>query len=404
MVDNIDAVITYGWNRVAYNVLRSLSGKGLKVAVGDVSTLAMAGRSKYCSHLFSYPSFYRNPDGFIQSLKLTFKLLKPKVYLPMHEEIFVVAKNIHEFDDLNVIIPISDFESLKSVHKKDSFYDIARGLDIPTPRTFKPASLSDVKPIWKEIGHKGKAVIKLINTNSAKGVFYVTSQENLLRDYGSLVEDGKLEPEQYPIVQEYVKGVGCGVSMLYNAGKPRARFTHKRLREKLFTGGTSTVRESIKNPQMEEYAERLLSSLGWHGVAMVEFKFDEAENKSWMIEVNPRFWGSVALPIQAGVDFPYMLYKMAVDGDVEPVMDYKEGVVARWILGDILAVLSGARQKKSLKPIGDFFRFEKGVKFDDLRRDDLVPFFVQCMYYFLKVAGTMSLNPTDEAMLDVDKL
>ena len=37
-------------------------------------------------------------------------------------------------------------------------------------------------------------------------------------------------------------------------------------------------------------------------------------NEPKLIEVNPRFWGSLALAIYAGIDFPYLLYKLAMEG------------------------------------------------------------------------------------------
>lgn len=363
----------------------------------------MSKSSKYCAHSFSYPSFYKNPKDFIESLKLTFQILKPRVYIPVHEETFVIAKYIDEFKDAGVKIPISNFQLLKMVHKKDSLCKIAESMGISAPRTFKPKDLSDLQSIWNEIGNEGKVVIKLLNTNSSKGVFYATSYDNLLKKYTDLVEETNLKIEEYPIIQEYVNGDGYGVSLLFNNGKMRAKFTHKRLREKIATGGTSTRRVSVKNPVIEEYAEHLLTALTWHGVAMVEFKYNEKEKRGWLIEVNPRFWGSLALPIKAGVDFPYLLYRMAIDGDIEPVTSYQEGVVVRWILGDILATLSHIKAKKSIKPIFDFFSF-KDESFDDLYKDDLMPFATECFYYLSKFIKTGSSNPTEDALLDVDKI
>lgn len=400
---DIDVAITYAWNRVAYNVLRNLSLKGLEVAVGDTSAVAMAKKSKHCHYAFSHPSFYRDPKGFIESLKSTFYQLNPKVYFPIHEEIFVVSKYIEEFKDMGVQIPIHNFETLKSVHKKDLLNGIATKLGIPAPVTYKPKDLSELRSIWNDIGSKGRVVLKMLNTTSAKGVFHLTSYEDLIKTYSSVIGIGNMAVENYPIIQEYVGGEGYGVSLLYNKGKKRAKFTHKRLREKIATGGTSTKRVSVKNPVIEEYAEHLLTSLKWHGVAMAEFRFDESSGKGWLIDVNPRFWGSLALAIHAGVDFPYLLYKMAVDGDIEPVTDYREGVIVRWILGDVVAAMSYMKAKKSLRPIMEFFSF-KGEKYDDLYKDDLMPFFTECMYYFKKVVAAGSTNPVDEALLDVDNI
>lgn len=395
----IDVLITYGWNRVAYNVLRSLSLKGLKVIVGDQSKLAMSFWSKYTGEKFLYPSFYSNSYGFVTHLKEIFHKYNPKVYIPIHEETFIVAKYIQEFKDTGVIIPISDFNTLRTLHLKNSLMNLASRLGIPTPKTVQPRNLEDVREFAKETGFP--IVIKMLNTNSAKGVFYVNSEDELLKKYEDIIKD--LSIEQFPILQEYVRGEGYGVSLLFNKGELRAVFTHKRVREKIASGGTSTKRISTRNKMLEEYAICLLSALKYHGVAMIEFKYDEKSKKGWLIEVNPRFWGSLALPIRAGVNFPYLLYKIAVDGDVEPVFDYKEGVVARWILGDILATFSYIKARKSLRPLFDFFSF-KGEKFDDLYNDDIFPFFAQCVYYFSKFVRTMSLNPAEEALLDIDKI
>jgi protein-tyrosine-phosphatase len=57
-------------------------------------------------------------------------------------------------------------------------------------------------------------------------------------------------------------------------------------------------------------AEALLRALNWHGVAMVEFKMD-AMDQHWLMEINPRLWGSLALSIDAGVDFPRGLWQIA---------------------------------------------------------------------------------------------
>lgn len=395
-----DVVITYGWNRVAYNVLRSLSSKGLRVVVGDTNKFAMSFWSKYTNEKFLYQSFYKNPYGFVITLKEIFLKYKPKVYIPIHEESFVVAKYIEKLkEDTDVIIPISDFNTLRTLHLKNLLMNLASRLRIPTPQTIQPRDLTDVKEFAKETGFP--VIIKMLNTNSAKGIFYANSEDNLLKIYENVAKN--LTTEQFPILQEYVKGNGYGVSLLLNRGKPLAMFTHKRLRERIASGGTSTKRVSTRNKILEDYAVTLLSEVNYHGVAMVEFKYNEEKKTGWLIEVNPRFWGSLALAIHAGVDFPYLLYEMAINGNVKPVFDYKEGVVTRWILGDVLATLSYVKAKKSLRPLIDFFSF-RNERFDDLYRDDLGPFFAECIYYLTKFAVTKSLNPTEEALLDVDKI
>jgi predicted ATP-grasp superfamily ATP-dependent carboligase len=158
--------------------------------------------------------------------------------------------------------------------------------------------------------------------------------------------------------------------MLFNKGETRAIFTHKRIREYPESGGPSTLRESVRYPEIEEHATRLLKKLNWHGVAMVEFRIDARNNEPKLMEINPRFWGSLQLAVYSGVDFPYLFYQMAMKGDVEPVMDYEIGKRVRWLLmGDILWFLT---VKNKLKLLPEFLRFW-GMGYDILSFDDPLP-------------------------------
>ncbi|MCK7577967.1 MAG: ATP-grasp domain-containing protein [Chromatiales bacterium] len=58
-------------------------------------------------------------------------------------------------------------------------------------------------------------------------------------------------------------------------------------------------------------AKKLLDAVSWHGVAMVEFRVT-LEGKPYLMEINTRFWGSLQLAIDAGVDFPYWLIRFAM--------------------------------------------------------------------------------------------
>src|SRR5207248_184744 len=142
---------------------------------------------------------------------------------------------------------------------------------IPVPATMVPKNYEEMWKFLKECG--SPIVLKRISSSGARGVFYLTE-----------TDVAELERHRSPIgtipfgefvIQEYVRGVGIGVSMLFNHGKLRARFTHKRLHEKTAAGGISTLRIGVINPLLAEYALKLLENVKFHGVAMVEFKYDE---------------------------------------------------------------------------------------------------------------------------------
>jgi predicted ATP-grasp superfamily ATP-dependent carboligase len=155
-----------------------------------------------------------------------------------------------------------------------------------------------------------------------------------------------------PLVQALVRGCGAGVNTLWHEGRPLVWFCHQRLREIDLRGGRSTAAISVApDPRMVESAYRMLSALRWHGVAMVEFKRDEASGAYWLLEINGRFWGSLPLALAAGVDFPYYLYQLAIDDTPRPPATYPVGVMARDAVAElkhfvrVMAGGGGARLK-----------------------------------------------------------
>ena len=67
---------------------------------------------------------------------------------------------------------------------------------------------------------------------------------------------------------------------------------------------------------------------------MVEFRI-ASDGTPYLMEINTRFWGSLQLAIDAGVDFPALLYRVSSGDRVAPVSDYRIGQRLRWLLGDI---------------------------------------------------------------------
>jgi predicted ATP-grasp superfamily ATP-dependent carboligase len=204
-------------------------------------------------------------------------------------------------------------------------------------------------------------VIKPTRSSGSRGIVYVQKEENLMEDYLSV---HRTYP--FPMIQEFIPpgGQSYGAFLLFNRNaEPRAVFAHRRLREFPVKGGPSTFRESVHKPELIDMSVRLLKSINWYGVAMVEYKEDPRDGQCKMMEINPRFWGSLPLSIVAGVDFPYLLYKMVMEGDIEPVMDYPEGKRCRWLLpGDILHFIFNPKRFK-LEP--SFFDFSKNNRYDD---------------------------------------
>src|SRR6185312_15979930 len=102
------------------------------------------------------------------------------------------------------------------------------------------------------------------------------------------------------------------------------------------SGGVSVYRESIvADPELVRRSRALLDRFGWCGVAMIEYKVDARTGTPYLMEINARFWGSLQLAIDAGVDFPNLLLSVALDGARPAMPTYRAGVRSRWWWGDV---------------------------------------------------------------------
>jgi predicted ATP-grasp superfamily ATP-dependent carboligase len=158
---------------------------------------------------------------------------------------------------------------------------------------------------------------------------------------------GELPDAAFPLLlQERIVGPGVGVFLLLAEGRRIATFCHRRLLEKPPSGGVSVRAESVPaDADLVAQAERLLQHFGWAGVAMVEFKRDTITGTPYLMEVNGRFWGSLQLAIDAGVDFPRLLLSQASGASVAPVEHYRVGVRTRWWWGEVDHLLTRLRRR-----------------------------------------------------------
>ena len=91
-----------------------------------------------------------------------------------------------------------------------------------------------------------------------------------------LIKKYKLTADRYPQIEEYVHGEGYGCSVLYSKGKFITHFTHRRLRDKIETGGTSTFREATVHQGIEAATKTIFDSFKGEIVSVISF---ESNNK-----------------------------------------------------------------------------------------------------------------------------
>jgi predicted ATP-grasp superfamily ATP-dependent carboligase len=349
--------------------IRSLGRNGSRVIATCSSRLAMSFFSRYCSKAYTCADPINEPAAYISDIIAIAKKEKCDVLLPISYASCLTVSKYQEEVKKVVNVPIAELDSMLIASNKNKTVKFATKLGIPTPETFFPTSVEDVIEISKIITYP--VVVKL--PEGSARVKYINSSPELIESYKTIANlsySNTHEPE-FPQIQQYIKGNGYGFFALFNHGKVRAVFSHKRIHEYPPTGGPSTMAQSVFDPDLQFMGIKLLEALKWHGVAMVEVKKDIIDNHYKLIEINPKFWGSLDLAIQSGVDFPSLACKMCVEGDIDPVFEYNSDVTYRWILPDLKYSLACNTLKKF---IADFSN--KTTK-SDFNSDDMKPFIFQ---------------------------
>ena len=222
---------------------------------------------------------------------------------------------------------------------------LAQTCGVSIPPTHVPCSLEECYEAARETGFP--CVIKPRYSNLWDGTRFIRGRGTAYADSEETLKKAVLACKQdvyWPLIQGYVEGRGEGVFALCDHGEVVAWFAHKRLRDVRPTGSGSSLRQSVAlKPRLQEPARHLLATLNWHGPAMVEFR-DDGVASPFLMEVNGRFWGSLQLAIDAGVDFPELWYQLIRNERVEPIISYEQGLTLRWLWGDVkrfLYILKG---------------------------------------------------------------
>jgi protein-tyrosine-phosphatase/predicted ATP-grasp superfamily ATP-dependent carboligase len=305
-MSKMTALVLDGHSRAALETLQSLGRAGVQVDLASEAPDCLAMHSRYVSRKLQQPSQERAAD-FQAWLREQDKLRNYVLIVPATETSLLGLRQLDENDPLRRKAVIPGDTALDVALDKEKTWRLAHQLGVPAPGGTLLSTLA-------EIGLVQQFPVVLKPTRSKVMV------DGALRTLAVAVVKNESERHEQlrrwlPVTavqqQEYIQGGGVGVEFLFNRGKKIWHFAHERVHEYPLTGGASSYRRSIDPPQaMLHDAEKLLTALNWHGVAMVEFKMD-SKGQYWLMEINPRLWGSLALSIDSGVDFPLGLMQIA---------------------------------------------------------------------------------------------
>jgi len=333
----MNVLVLDGNQNQAVASVRSLARAGHTVVAGEAASWSKAGWSRACSGSFQYPSPQGNVAAFVEAIARFVRERPGTLVLAMTEATTLPLSAHRDFlfaAGARLVLP--DHSDLLRAFDKNETTLLAASLGVAVPRTVVVTSPEQARDAAQSMRYPVVLKPRTSEELSGDGKLRTTGRPRYAGDAAqceAAIHDIRSRASSV-LVQEFVAGEGTGYFALMNHGELRAEFAHRRIRDVHPTGSGSAVRASVEvDPEIRRSSVAILSALRWHGVAMVEYR-KQSGSPAIFMEVNGRFWHSLALACYAGVDFPALLARMAEHGDVEPSAGYRSGLRCRWLLGD----------------------------------------------------------------------
>jgi predicted ATP-grasp superfamily ATP-dependent carboligase len=305
-------IIPRGDHFVSLAAVRSFGKKNIKTKVISEESNALSFFSKYCnSRIFSQ-----------KSINLYSEFTENDLIMPIEEwSMIELSKNSKNYP-CNLAFP--DYAVLEKAFDKKMVLELAQNLSIPCPKTFDVGSADALEKKSGQIPFP--AVIKPIRSLGGVGISFVNSLDELKSIYAESVKNfgPVIIQEKIPYDERY------SVAILMDFDQSLRRCcVLKVIRSYPMDTGPASFVETVHRPDLVTMSELLLEAIHYYGVAEIEYVIDKRDNTPKLMEINPRFWGSLQGAISAGVDFPVLLFDLFQEGSIEKKLEYKLGVKTR---------------------------------------------------------------------------
>jgi predicted ATP-grasp superfamily ATP-dependent carboligase len=310
-------LVTDGSYRNALAAVRTLGAHGWSVTVAERDSIprsqVVAAWSRYCARSVRYPDPRERSDVAVASMRSHFGSTRYDAVIPIGLD--MVEFFVRHAEELRAPVMLASEEAFAIAADKRRTFDHARGIGIPIPATVPALRWKELQaPLVFKHPRAGAEIIRTESQAAARLAAMNGERDRWLAQEFIPGENG------FGYFGFFVHGVECGY------------FMHERLVQYPREGGPSVVARSIRNERLHELGRTVLESLRWHGVAMVEFKRSDRDGEFYLIEINPKFWGSLDLAIAAGANFPLWVARTLAEDAAPTTEPYIEGVTFQWVL------------------------------------------------------------------------
>jgi D-aspartate ligase len=344
----------------------------------------LASLSRYCTRSLRWPiASEQDKAEWLKEVGRRHKLDGWVLFSASDETARLVSRNRGRLGS-QYRLTTPEWEVMRWAYDKRLTYQLASDLGVSHPKSFFPRNRKEVESIDFEFPVVLKpAYRETFNRFTQSKAWLARDRSRLLELYDSAV---LLVDPSMIIIQELIDGGGkhqFSFACLCLQGRSVGSLVARRTRQyPVDFGYSSSFVETIELPEIETVASHILGNLRYSGVAELEFKYDPKDQKFKLLDINARFWTWHSLGARAGVEFPYLLWKVANDQSIEEVRA-RGGFKWVHMTADLLAAIEEvSRGRLSIR---EYVRSVTDTpEFAIFSRDDIVPALLEIPLFLLK--------------------
>ena len=289
-----------------------ISGGGAASTIGILRSLKDSGRYEVVtldaepySYGFkladsAYVAPYGSAPGFRKALETIVEREKPRYLIPLIDTEIAAFHAIAGRFNARVVAPVPEFCRM-SFDKWLTYEGLTRA-GIPMPET----SLATIDP--ERVTYP--AVVKPRSGTGSRGIAYLNGPSDL-RAYLAAAT----QPPETFIVQQRLTGKEYSVSVVVGLGGPVLAVVPK---ESIIKRGMSIVAVTRRFPEIDSLSRQIQDRLRPDGPFNLQL-FVTDDGRPYVLEINPRFSGSIPLTIAAGVNEVDLIIRHAEGEAIGPV-------------------------------------------------------------------------------------
>jgi predicted ATP-grasp superfamily ATP-dependent carboligase len=317
-------IVEDGFQRGSLAACRALGRAGWEVGIGSPEK-GFASSSRYATAWHEVPPPEEDESGFVSGVRRAVEVGRYEVVFGAGDGEVLALSGTR--DELGAIFPYGPHDDVVRAFDKVGLAQAAQKVGLAVPESARTDEAPVVvKPRRTTVHDPEGGPLRLraeVTETRAEADARVEYLEGVGAD---------------PLVQSYVEGDLVAQIMLTDRESRVVAAVQQRASATTPGGGTARGETEALDPSLAEGVTALLSELNWFGIAQVQFQVPPGGEPA-LIDLNGRFYGSMALALAAGLNLPAIWAALATGRSLPIIEAPRIGVRYHWLEADLSRAL-----------------------------------------------------------------